>query len=1591
METKRNYNLGKSLRPIPFSGREQDWKDWRFRFYNQTNADGLTAMLRDPKYVEPSFALVRLFNVLIESLPAEWRTKLSLLKRITPSSVEQKDAGPVEFGSTPHPADCWARLIAHYERQDPVTTTATWRQLDNLQMGNRRFEDFVHAADLLIARLEAAGESVPNGKMLRVLFAGVSDAADPIVAQLEDVQDLTYDKAVQRLTTFYLRQEAKSKYSNAVHSRSSQAFPAVSHRSQRDPCPECGKTGHTSDKCWAIHPSLRPEKFMSVQAKLQPSPASEGQLKCRYCRQLGHTKDNCPKKSRKAPSSTPKSKAAPAPKDPRAHAASTRSTAPNPHHENEWPSDLFMLELDAFIAPKQRFQKPDDSLEFILDNGASAHCCNKRSLFYHIEELATPVRVSGVGSEMIRMAGNIIVPLSLDDHVVYRRFENVLFAPFLRYTLLSMGAMMKRGVSFSMDSAGLRGVKSGQTVITAHSRNNLSFVDTVCDSSFDAHSLFESSVVSHCKPVISAFNSVNPTVSGSSRSTWLDKIDSVDSSSFPNFGAFHEYLSTFPQDSSAFALTRPEPPKSLDERVLPAVSPEVNSAPTLARSERVTSDGPDDHGNPEESVEPSPVAIQHIKAATPDVWHRRLGHCSLSVIRKLASAGLPVDRTCPWALSHCDACQFGKQHRSPFNGFSVQATRKLERVSVDIWGPSRYPSVVGGFRYFLCFVDDYTDFKEVVFMHSRDEATPIIIAFHKFWSVRFALPLLFLRSDGEFVSSALISYCRQNGIRRELTTPRTPQHNAKAERANRSLLERTRCFLFQSGLPGGYFPEVIKHACFVGNLVPRSNGVTPVLRWESPMKHHIGTFPAFGCEVFGMTNVFESKLGPRSIRSVFLGVDPERRAFKLLSVDTRKNFVSRDVQINESCFPFRKEASSVPRDLQESIDDLKWDPSSSPPPDPHSESGGEHFSDPPDADVVSPHLAPSSSPPPPPDLSPVGFEPSTDLPAPSTPSKVDSPSDSPVVDDVPPSPPPAPSAVSPVPLRRSTRVSHAPDRGPMVSFEAMANFLMEGEKETERYTSFLDCYFAPLISSSDTLPKEPSSIFEARKSAESESWNKAAALELRSLEERGTWELVPPPPGRTITDNTWVFKRKLGPSGEVLRYKARLCARGFSQVKGVDFDSTFSPVAAYRSLRLLFALSAQFGLELHQLDVVAAFLNGKIDHDIFMKQPVGFSDGTSRVCHLKKAIYGLKQSSRLWNTDLHSTLLELGFMRCRADACLYQLKKGSSVAFLLVYVDDIVVATNDPALYSSVLKGLRAEYDLTEQPDVSWVLGWHISHSTTGIFVCQSSFTLSLLRRYGMNQANSLSTPGVPSLSDADSRETREVVAFTPTKFREAVGSLLFLTNCTRPDIAFAVGMVCRAMADPQLEDWRRVKRIFRYLAGSSSLGLHFKHSSLVASGKPILFGFSDSDWAGDKEGRRSTSGWICYVAGCPVSWASRKQTVVALSTMEAEYIALASVAREMISLRSLLRELGLPIENAKVLVDNSPAVFLAENPTTTPKSKHIDIRFHFLRDLISKQLLSLQWIPSKEQVADIFTKYLARELFERCCVRMVSKQRVVE
>ena len=506
-----------------------------------------------------------------------------------------------------------------------------------------------------------------------------------------------------------------------------------------------------------------------------------------------------------------------------------------------------------------------------------------------------------------------------------------------------------------------------------------------------------------------------------------------------------------------------------------------------------------------------------------------------------------------------------------------------------------------------------------------------------------------------------------------------------------------------------------------------------------------------------------------------------------------------------------------------------------------------------------------------------------------------------------------------------------------------------------------------------TIHHEPTSFEEATNSPEKAKWNEAMGKEMKSLSENKVWELTTLPAGKKAIGCKWVYKVKTNSDGSIERYKARLVARGFDQKFGSDYDETFCPVVRLESLRTLIALSTQRGLELHHVDVHTAFLNGVLQEEVYMKQPIGYEkEGEERlVCRLRKSIYGLKQSSRCWNAALDSHLRKTGFSQSNSDPCIYA-SGGDDPFYIGVYVDDLILAGKDKAKMKRVKEELSSEFDIKDLGKLSYFLRMSIvqNQEEKKIWMGQPTYTEKLISRMGMSNCKPVSTPADPSNHLMKATEDEEAV--DQPLYQSLIGSLMYLATCTRPDIAYSVGVLARFSSKPNQSHWTAAKRVLRYLKGTSNLGIVFRGDN-----SDVPLAFSDADWAGDIGDRKSTSGYMFCIAGGPVSWRSKKQSTVALSTAEAEYVALSSAAQECVWMRRLNSELGNSRgEPTTVMEDNQSCIVMAKNPQHHGRSKHIDIKYHFVRELVENETIKLKYCPTKEKIADILTKGLNREQF---------------
>ena len=387
--------------------------------------------------------------------------------------------------------------------------------------------------------------------------------------------------------------------------------------------------------------------------------------------------------------------------------------------------------------------------------------------------------------------------------------------------------------------------------------------------------------------------------------------------------------------------------------------------------------------------------------------------------------------------------------------------------------------------------------------------------------------------------------------------------------------------------------------------------------------------------------------------------------------------------------------------------------------------------------------------------------------------------------------------------------------------------------------------------------------------------------------------MVELPKDRKAVGSKWVFKLKTDADGSVERHKARLVAQGFSQKHGLDYDERFSPVIRFESLRTVIALAVQNGLKLHQMDVTTAFLNGELEEEVYMRQPDGFvTEGQEHlVCKLKRSIYGLKQSPRFWNSALDCQLKAMGFAQTTSDPCLYVSTEGEMFV-VAVYVEDIVLAGKSDRKMSEVKNALASRFDVKDMGELHYFLGVKIIQDGK-VWIGQPAYAESILQKFSMENAKPVSTPVDTGTKLV--KATEESDSVDQALYQSAVGSLLYLLIGTKPDITYAVSNVANFCANPSKQHWTAVKRILRYLKGTTGLGLLSLYSK---DGSKDCVSYSDADWAGDIDDQKLTSGYLFQICVAAVSWRSKKQKCVALSTAEAEYMALASAAQEAVWIR---------------------------------------------------------------------------------------------
>lgn len=837
-------------------------------------------------------------------------------------------------------------------------------------------------------------------------------------------------------------------------------------------------------------------------------------------------------------------------------------------------------------------------------------------------------------------------------------------------------------------------------------------------------------------------------------------------------------------------------------------------------------------------------------------WHKKLGHMSVSYMKKLVPMVNGIN-LCENDFNNlnpvCEVCLQAKQSRFPFSSERQRATRPLQIIHTDLVGPIE-PKTWDGKRYALTFLDDFTNYTKVELLETKNEAEEYIKEYINEAEAFHNLKASKIRCDsgGEYIGNNLKSWCKSRGIILDYTVSHTPQLNGKAERLNRTLLDKTRALLFESNVSKELWGEAIRTSAYLMNRSP-SQAVpkTPSEMWTG-RKPDLSCLQIFGSDAHSKVLGKTKKLDPRSKKLTFVGYS--LNGYRLWNSESRKLINARDVIFEErKVIPEEKTLINLnqwPEELETTEEEVE---------------------------IVQ-------------------------------------------------------------------------DQTQQIQLDEEIEPRRRNRRPPVKFNDYVLLTFE-----------------EATTGSDKDKWLEAIEEEKTSLMENKTWELIEKDviQNKKILSSRWVFKVK-----DDGRHRARLVIRGCEQIYGIDYEETFSPVISDSAIRLMFAISANLDYKMKKFDIKTAFLYGEVKEDIYMEIPEGFNEN-GKVCKLKKSLYGLKQAPLQWNIKFSEFLKKTGFIQLKTERCIF--KTDDSSIILALYVDDGIIFSKNEDSIKMILEELKNEFKITVFENIETFVGVHVTETSNSINLTQEKFANTIVERFGMKDAKISKIP----METSKILDSKKNITFP---YREAIGNLLYISNKTRPDIAFSVGLSSRRMIEPTDYDVNNVKKIIKYIKGTVNDGITFRKDGDLTT----LNAYCDADFAGDEQTRRSTTGYVIYYSGAPIVWCSRRQPIVATSTTEAEFISAAECCREVLYLKSVISEVLNIDVKINLCVDNQSALALIKNNVLNRKRKHIDVKYHFICEKVNEGLINVQYCPSNENVADIFTKPLGGNIFNKFKSRLL-------
>ena len=955
---------------------------------------------------------------------------------------------------------------------------------------------------------------------------------------------------------------------------------------------------------------------------------------------------------------------------------------------------------------------------------------------------------------------------------------------------------------------------------------------------------------------------------------------------------------------------------------------------------------------------------------TLEQWHRRLTHCSPLTIKDMANNdlvdGLVVSGKVE-VQGKCEDCILGRQTRRPFDGITSKDLKPLELVSFDLWGPSRVQSI-GGKVYLMIVVDAGTSYKYGAYLPDKLDATTIAAfdAFRASTETATGKKILRRRTDGAFDTSAWRDYDRNHGLTHELSAPYSSSQNGLAERAIRTTMDDVRTLLRDSGLGHSYWAEAAAYSIYTRNLIPSRRHPNKIpLEVFSGKRQTVAHLRPFGAKcwakiptVHGVQVTGGSKLDARSVECRFLGYATGTGNYKVQDVGTHRVFVSRDVVFEEGR-PHRTLTS-----------------------------GGEEVQL---FDTLSNPLANSSAP----DVPAITATPVPAINLPDVDVGVDQQRD---VDNRP------KPAITDAP-RRSTRTV-IPSQVKLQSSEYIqreATGMIEGQDWATDHNRSKAMWvtnpnhskaltFDPFTVQKDqddfiaclTDTKASHSIPKSYRHAMATDpvrWTKAMEAEMENLKSKHTWDLVKPPPDANIMDSMWVYDIKWDGEGNRIKDKARLVGKGYTQRLGIDYNETWAAVTRLESVRMTAAIAAEMDLKLWRIDFVGAYLNSETKEDIYMRQPEGFiepgyDDYAAKLLH---TIYGTMQGGHDWYETLSGTYNDLGYTTSRADPCVRFKKEGDNYTLTDTYTDDTFGASNNDEEVKKRIEEIGKVWEIKDVGETEYFLGMRVQQDLDAgtVRLTQRPYWEHVMSRFDLAHVPPRNTPlSTDTVLDSNMspKTDSEKEAMADKPYRSILGTVMWGQLATRPDLSFAVSLLARFQANPGLEHWKALMHVIGYIKNTMDHGLTYTRGAGLSPQAYV-----DSDYGGCLDTRRSTSGYVFLMAGGPVAWSSKRQATVALSTVEAEYVAMSRCTQQMVWMQSWLSEVEIDHHLPGVIKgDNRGAIALTKNTKNHGKVKHIDIRHHYIRELVRSEAIAFEQVTSDNNLADLFTKPLPRDRHHR-------------